>query len=130
MSQERKNCAVFLDKSSFYSREKMIQEGIPFVIRDKDIYLPFLGMLLLDANKRELKPIRQISFLTQKILISGIYEGYDELTATAVAKRLDVSKMAVSRCFDELEYLSIDVLGMKGKSRNQRVMRVFPAFRQ
>ncbi len=25
--------------------------------------------------------------------------------------------MSVSRCFDEIEYLNVDVLGMKGKSR-------------
>ncbi len=28
-----------------------------------------------------------------------------------------VTKMSASRCFDELEYLGIDVLGIKGKSR-------------
>jgi len=32
-------------------------------------------------------------------------------------KRLGVSTKSASRCFDELEYLNIDVLGMKGKSR-------------
>lgn len=111
----QKKCAVFLDRTSFYSKEKMMQEGIPFVIQGKDIYLPFLGVLL--AERRELKPVQRLSFLTQKILISGMYEGYDGMNATMLAKRFDVSKMAVSKCFDELEFLAVNVLGMKGKSR-------------
>ena len=36
---------------------------------------------------------------------------------TESAERLSVSRKSASRCFDELEYLNIDVLGMKGKSR-------------
>lgn len=30
---------------------------------------------------------------------------------------LGVTKMSVSRCFDEIEYLEIPILAMKGKSR-------------
>ena len=111
----QKKCAVFLEKASFYSKEKMIQEGISFVIRGKDVYLPFLGVLL--GNSRELKPVQRMSFLSQKILIGGIYKRYDGMNATSLAKEFGVSKMAVSKCFDEMEYLSVDVLGMKGKSR-------------
>ena len=34
-----------------------------------------------------------------------------------VAEKLGVSKMSVSRSFDEIEYLNINILDMKGKSR-------------
>ena len=111
----QKKCAIFLEKVSFYSREKMMQEGIPFVIKGKDVYLPFLGVLL--ADQRELKPVQRMSFLTQKILIGGMLEGFEEMNATKLAQRFGVSKMAVSKSFDELEYLAVDVLGMNGKSR-------------
>ena len=113
----QRNCAVFLERSSFYSREKMIQEGIPFAILGKDIYLPFLGVLLAEGNRRELKPIQRLSFLTQKILLAGLYKGYENACVTELADRFGVSKMAVSKCFDEIEYNSIDVLGLQGKLR-------------
>ncbi|MCI6913891.1 MAG: hypothetical protein MR799_00160 [Lachnospiraceae bacterium] len=34
-----------------------------------------------------------------------------------IAEYLNVSKMSISRCFDEIEYLNVNALSMKGKSR-------------
>ena len=111
------NCAVFLDRTTFYIKEKMIEEGIPFVIDRKQVFLPFIGYLLSKGNERELAPVHLISFLTQKMLLMAIYERWNEVKVSDAAKRLEVSTKSASRCFDELEYLNIDVLGMKGKSR-------------
>ena len=111
------NCVICLDQVTFYIREKLMDDGIPFVIEEKQVYLPFIGYLLSNENKRELLPVHLISFLTQKLLLTAIYERWREIRVSDAAKRLGVSKMSVSRCFDEIEYLNIDVLGMKGKSR-------------
>ena len=111
------NCAVFLDRTTFYIKEKMIEEGIPFVIDRKQVFLPFIGYLLSKENERELAPVHLISFLTQKMLLIAIYERWNEVKVSDAAKRLEVSTKSASRCFDELEYLNIAVLGMKGKSR-------------
>ena len=111
------NCAVFLDRTTFYIKEKMIEEGIPFVIDRKQVFLPFIGYLLSKGNERELAPVHLISFLTQKMLLMAIYERWNEVKVSEAAERLSVSRKSASRCFDELEYLNIDVLGMKGKSR-------------
>ena len=98
-------------------KEKLIEEGIPFVIDGKQIFLPFIGYLLSKENERELAPVHLISFLTQKMLLIAIYERWNEEKVSDAAKRMGVSTKSASRCFDELEYLNIDVLGMKGKSR-------------
>lgn len=111
------NCALFLQNSNFYAKEKMQEEGIPFVIKGKEVYLPFLGILLLGKEQRELKPVHRISYLTQKILLDGLYEAYEKATVTYIAERMHVSKMAVSKAFDEIEYMGIDVMDIKGKSR-------------
>lgn len=111
------NCALFLEKTTFYIREKLMEEGIPFVIKEKHIYLPFVGYLLSDNNKRDIAPVHLISFLTQKMFFTAIYNKWNSVTVSEAAKNLGVSKMSVSRCFDEIEYLNIDILGMKGKSR-------------
>ena len=76
-----------------------------------------IGYLLSNANERELTPVYLISFLTQKMLLVAIYERWNEVKVSEAAERLSVSRKSASRCFDELEYLNIDVLGMKGKSR-------------
>lgn len=111
------NCALFLDRATFYIKEKLMEEGIPFAIEGRQVYLPFIGYLLSNANDRKLAPVHLISFLTQKLLFVAIYERWNEVKVSDAAERLGVSRMSVSRCFDELEYLNIDVLSMKGKSR-------------
>ena len=111
------NCAIFLDRTTFYIKEKMMEEGIPFVIEAKQVFLPFIGYLLSKENERELVPVHLISFLTQKMLLMAIYERWNEVKVSGAAKRMGVSTKSASRCFDELEYLNIDVLGIKGKSR-------------
>ena len=40
--------------------------------------------------------VHQISFLTQRILLQGLYEGYDHDTVSKLAEHLDVSKMAIT----------------------------------
>lgn len=111
------NCAIFLDRATFYIKEKLMEEGIPFVIDGKQLFLPFIGYLLTNGNERELTPVHLISFLTQKMLLLAIYERWNNVKVSEAAERVRVSRMSASRCFDELEYLNIDVLSMKGKSR-------------
>ena len=111
------NCAIFLDKATFYIKEKLIEEGIPFALKDKQLYLPFIGYFLSSTYDRTIAPVHLISFLTQKLIFVAIYERWHNVTVTEAAENLGVSKMSVSRCFDEIEYLDIDILSARGKSR-------------
>jgi hypothetical protein len=111
------NCAIFLNATTFYIKEKLIEEGIPFVVKGKQVYLPFIGYLLSNTHERDISPVHLISYLTQKLIFVAIYEKWENITASQAAVKLGVTKMSVSRCFDEIEYLNVDVLGMKGKSR-------------
>ena len=111
------NCAIFFDTTTFYIREKLMEEGIPFVIKNKQVYLPFIGLLLSNTNERDIAPVHLISYLTQKMIFVAIYEKWKAVTVTEAASKLGVSKMSVSRCFDEMEYLNIDIMAMRGKSR-------------
>ena len=112
----QENVAVFLDRTTLYSKDKMTEEGIPFVIIDNAVYLPFMG-ILLGKKQRELKPVHQISFLTQRILIQGLLEGYDHATVSYLAELLNVSKMAISKSFDELEYMNVGVMDTDNRRR-------------
>lgn len=111
------NCAIFMDSTTCYIKEKMIEEGIPFVLADKQVYLPFIGFLLTSSGERDIVPVQLISYLTQKLILTAIYEKWDKVTVSEAAVRLGVTKTSVTRCFDEIEYLNIDILDVKGKSR-------------
>ena len=110
------NCAIFMDSTTCYIKEKLIEEGIPFVLADKQVYLPFIGFLLTSSGERDIAPVQLISYLTQKLILTAIYEKWDKVTVSEAAVRLGVTKTSVTRCFDEIEYLSIDILDAKGKS--------------
>jgi hypothetical protein len=95
----------------------MIADGIPFIVEDKEIYLPFLGILLNSISERDIKPVQRISFLTQKMILTAIYEKWNGITVTKAAEQLDITKMSASRCFDEIDFFDMPILGTKGKSR-------------
>ena len=111
------NCALYFTKLNHYTKEMLLSEGIPFIVEGKQMYLPFMGMLLADNNERRLKPVHTISFLTQKLLLCALYEKWNQMNVTKIAERLEVTKMSISRCLDEIEYLDIDILDTSGKTR-------------
>ena len=115
------NCAFYFTKLNHYSKDMMMNEGIPFIVVEKQVYLPFLGMILSDKDDRRLAPVREISFLTQKLLLCALYEKWQDMNVTKIAERLGVTKMSVTRCLDEIEYLEIDVLDTTGKTRKVTV---------
>lgn len=116
-------CALYLKKMNYYSRDKMLEEGIPFIWENHQIYLPFLGIMLNQAENRELKPCTEISFLTQKMLITALYQNWNGITVTEAAKKLDVSKISITRCFDEMEILDIPLLQLKNRARKFSVAK-------
>lgn len=100
-------CVLELPKINGYAKERLIEEGIPFVIQEKQIYLPFLGVALSREDERIIKPCERISFLTQKLLLTSIYEKWEDVSVTKAAERLSVAKISVTRCYDEIEALGL-----------------------
>lgn len=110
-------CVLYLTWMNQYSRDKMLEEGIPFVLENRQVYMPFLGVLLRPNETRELKPCSGVSFLTQKLLLLALYDRWENVTVTMAAEHLKVSKMSITRCFDEIESLEVPVLVKKGRIR-------------
>lgn len=110
-------CVLHLTQLNAYSQERMVEEGIPFVLEGRQVYLPFLGVLLRQNESREPRPCDRISFLTQRLLLTAIYNAWDKVTVTLAADYLKVSKMSVTRCFDEMESLEIPILQKCGRTR-------------
>ena len=111
------NCVLCLDDIRIYTREKMIFEGIPFIIAGKQIYMPFLGIALAENEPRQISSADKISFCAQKLLLTAIYQGWTQTTLTEAANILCLSKMSISRCFDELQSVGLDLVKSNGKTR-------------
>ena len=111
------DCVLCLDSVRIYTKEKMISEGIPFVIADQQVYMPFLGIALAKNGMRDIPTIAQISFITQRLLLTALYNGWSQITLTEAAEKLEVSKMTVSRCFDELQAIKLPLIETERKMR-------------
>lgn len=112
-----KECVLYYKDLSAYARERMLDDGIPFIWEGHQIYMPFIGIWLKENDARDLEKCDQISFLTQKLLLSAIYECWNNFTVTMAAKKLNVSKMSITRVFDEIESMEIPVLVKEGRKR-------------
>lgn len=95
----------------------MVEEGIPFIWENHQIYLPFMGLLLQRNEHRKPKRCSIISFLTQKLLLKALYEGWQDVSAVQAAEKLEVSRMSITRCYDEIEALGMSFIKMNGRSR-------------
>ena len=111
-------CVIYLRDMNYYSRDVMLKEGIPFVWEGHQIYLPFMGTLLDDNPRQAVATGGQISYLTQKMLLTSLYKSWQRVTVTKAAELLGVSKMSITRCFDELEVMGIPYLMVRSKARN------------
>lgn len=110
-------CVLCLRSMTYYARDALVEEGVPFVWEGRQVYLPFVGVLLDGRAGRAKVAPRRISFLTQRMLLGAVYGRWAGATVTRAAAELGVTKTSASRCFDELEALGAEGLSFRGRSR-------------
>ncbi len=106
-----------LKKPNWYLVPKMVEKGIPFIWENHQIYLPFMVLLLQRNEHRKPKSCSFISFLTLKLLLKALYEGWQDVSAVQAAEKLEVSRMSITRCYDEIEASGMSFIKMNGRSR-------------
>ena len=110
-------CVLCLQEARIYTKEKMLSEGIPFIIAGQQIYMPFLGVALASNRKVDVSHVDRISFSSQKLLLTAIYDDWKKITLTEAASALCVSKMTVTRCFNEIQSLGLSLVQSGHKLR-------------
>jgi hypothetical protein len=113
----RQPCVLCMHNIRSYTREKMISGAIPFIVPGKQLYLPFLGVSLLDRFERNIQKTDGISFAAQKLLLTAIYEGWREIRLTDAAKAIGYTKVTLMNCFDELQAVGLPLVEKSGKYR-------------
>lgn len=116
-------CVFCMDSVSAYTKGKMLEEGIPFIFGEKEVYLPFLGMILNNAMKKDKRRPLRIAYLTQKMLLTVLYEKITDASVTDMARILGVSKMSVTRCFDELEAFELGMIQNNGTAGRHLILK-------
>ena len=107
-----------------HNRNRLIKHKVSFIVPENQMYLPVLGMDLREHIRNVRKPAeRTFSPATQAVVLNAIYfrHGVDDyVTPLELAKRLDYTKMTLSRVVDELEATSLVEVRTQWKERRFR----------
>lgn len=110
-------CVFVLDHVTDYQKKRLIELRISFIVPGKQLYMPFLGVVLRREYRNIKKPVQKISFAAQKIVLLASYGKWGSMTVTQIARLVGDSKMTVSRCLDELEGMIPGCVTVEGRNR-------------
>ena len=85
----------------------LIRNAIPFVVHDKQIYLPFMGIWLQEKLTLRGAPQKKLSPSAQMVLLFIIYSNSRFPLQSEIAHQLGISTMSVSRSLSSLEELDL-----------------------
>lgn len=117
VKQSNLPCAFFFDTLTSYKKEKLLEYGIPFVSGKTEVFLPFLGVILSKQVRKLPEHITQCSMMTQKFLLTAIYQRIVSASAAEIADLIQVSRMSGTRCMDEIEVLFPSLVQRNGRRR-------------
>lgn len=110
-------CVIFDDSYTRYGKKRMIEPGIPFVFGNEDIYLPFMGVVLMHKRNTTLPDVEKFLPATQKMELMAFYERWNMLSTKEISNRLQFSRMSAGRCLIELQSLGLPLVEIKGKTK-------------
>lgn len=97
--------------------QSFLKDRIPFVIPEKQIYLPFLGVALQNKFIAESKVVNKVQPAAQMLFLSYMYDTSQELLLSAVAKQIGFSAMTASRAAKQLEQTGLFYSHKRGVSK-------------
>ena len=102
------------DRLPYRQREYLLRDRIPFVVPEKQIYLPFMAVLLRERCDAEENPPETMLPSAQMLLLHYLYQGGGMLPCSEAAKQLDLTPTSVSRASRQLEALGLVHTEKKG----------------
>ena len=107
--QKNENMPIVLVLKEITSRQKeyLIRERIPFIVEERQIYLPFMALYLQQRCNAERKPHKKLLPSAQMLLLHFIYGGAQELSTSQAAKNLELTPTSISRASKQLEEMGL-----------------------
>lgn len=93
--------AFYLKNLSDFRRKGMLESNIPFMT-EKQVFLPFIGTLLMEEKNNALYK-EKFMFSTQQLFLMYLYNRQNKLNVANVGKKLPYSAMTLSRAVKQLE---------------------------
>ena len=107
---------IYFKEISRYRRKSLIQNRIPFIIEDGQMFLPFLGLALESANDSVQEQIRSFTPSGQTAFLYFLYNKEATVNATELSKLFDWTPMTSSRALNELYKANLLTYTIGGKT--------------
>ena len=114
---EKLPIVLVLKELSFRQKEYLIRERIPFIVEERQIYLPFMALYLQERCNAEKQPREGILPSAQMLLLHFVYGGAQELSTSQAAKDLELTPTSISRASKQLEDLGLLKIKKMGVQR-------------
>lgn len=100
---------------SFYRRKSLLENHIPFMT-DKQVFLPFIGTLLVDEKGIE-KTKDKFVYSTQLLFLAYMYNHEKKVYVSDLSKNLPFSAMTLSRAVKQLEMTDLFLVYKNGVNK-------------
>ncbi|MDO4277133.1 MAG: MarR family winged helix-turn-helix transcriptional regulator [Eubacteriales bacterium] len=94
---------LILNKCTARQRKALLDSNIAFVVENRQIYLPFMGVLLQEVFSPEHTTGRSLLPSAQMLLFYYIYSRVQELPMSNISDKLQLSAMSISRAVKQME---------------------------
>lgn len=94
---------LVLHRLTARQREQLISAGIPFVVPERQIYLPFMGTVLSEHCDPELDEVEKLMPSAQLLLFYLIYQKKQQIPMGDAVDALQFSPMTITRAVRQLE---------------------------
>jgi len=94
---------ICLESMSAFRRKNMIESRIPFIVKGKQVYLPFMGTFLQAKSDKQITDVERFMVSTQVLFFMYIYRENKELYLSEATKYLQYSAMTINRAAKQLE---------------------------
>lgn len=91
-----------LESLSYYRKESLISNGIPFILLDKIVYLPFMATLLTDIKPHSMKMNEKLTMSAQLLFVWILYQNTDLFYISDAVEKLNFSNMTLTRAYRQL----------------------------
>lgn len=94
--------SLLLNDISEKRKKSFLENHIPFVVTNNQIYLPFMAIYLQEKNKTKIEAVSQLTPAAQLVFINFFKQNSRELEVANFAKKLQFSEMSTTRALRQL----------------------------
>ena len=94
--------SLMLNDISEKRKKSFLENHIPFVVTNNQIYLPFMAIYLQEKNKTKIEAVSQLTPAAQLVFINFFKQNSRELAVANFAKKLQFSEMSTTRALRQL----------------------------